>query len=64
MTGTWNSSFTHQTEDDWHYVLDKLDQKKIQPEKLISHRFDLENAIQGMQDNEGENTGLYQGDDT
>ena len=49
LTGTWNSSFTHQTEDDWHYVLDKLDQKKIQPEKLISHRFDLENAIQGMQ---------------
>ena len=49
LTGTWNSAFLQEAEDDWHYVLDKLEQKKIQPEKLISHRFDLENAIQGMQ---------------
>lgn len=49
VTGTWNSSFTHDKEDDWHYVLDRLAQKKIQPSQLISHRYSLENIINGFE---------------
>ena len=48
VTGTWNSSFTHEEEDDWHYVLHRLEQKKMTPEKLISHRFSLAEAEQGL----------------
>lgn len=48
ITGTWNSSFTQEKEDDWHYVLDRLAQNKIQPSKLISHRYSLEDIEQGF----------------
>lgn len=49
ITGTWNSSFTHEANDDWHYVLNKLEQRKIQPADLISHRYTLENVIKGFE---------------
>lgn len=48
VSGTWNSSFTHNTKDDWNYVLQRLEQKKITPENLISHRFFLEELDQGL----------------
>lgn len=48
ITGTWNSSFTHQNDDDWHYVLDRLVQKKISPQKLISHQLKLQDAETGF----------------
>ncbi len=48
MTGTWNSSFLHDQEDDWHYVLGRLARGKISPEKLISHRFSLEKLEEGL----------------
>ena len=48
ITGTWNSSFTHDEDDDWHYVVNRLASKSIAPAKLISHRFDLENIEKGM----------------
>lgn len=48
VTGTWNSSFTHEENDDWHYVLKKLAQKKINPSQLISHRYDLEEIDKGL----------------
>lgn len=48
VTGTWNSSFAHAAEDDWHYVLDRLKKKKIAPAELISHRFELQEAEQGF----------------
>ncbi|MDE5803245.1 MAG: galactitol-1-phosphate 5-dehydrogenase [Lachnospiraceae bacterium] len=48
VTGTWNSSFTGEMEDDWHYVLERLSQNKIFPEKIISHRFSLEEIEQGF----------------
>lgn len=41
VTGTWNSSFTHDGDDDWHYVLDRLAGGRIKPETLISHRYAL-----------------------
>ena len=57
MAGTWNSSFTHDPFDDWHYVLQRLEQKRIAPARLISQRFSLEEAQRGfllMRDKEEE----------
>lgn len=48
VTGTWNSSFIHEPEDDWSYVLGRLAEGRISPEKLISHRFSLENLEEGL----------------
>lgn len=48
LTGTWNSSFIHEADDDWHYVLQRLEQKKILPGELISHRLPIEEAEQGF----------------
>ena len=48
VTGTWNSTFNHQSSDDWHYVLDRLEQKKVQPSKLITHRYPMEEMEQGF----------------
>lgn len=44
VTGTWNSSFTHDAEDDWHYVLQRLEKGSVIPEKLISHKVPLESV--------------------
>lgn len=49
VKGTWNSSFTGEAEDDWHYVLDLLAQKKIIPEQMITHRFSMEELERGFQ---------------
>ncbi len=48
LTGTWNSSFFHEPEDDWNYVLGRLGKGGIFPERLISHRFSLENLEEGL----------------
>lgn len=46
--GTWNSSFTHSADDDWHYVLERLENGRIAPEKLITHRFSMEELEKGL----------------
>lgn len=48
ILGTWNSSFTQEESDDWHYVLQKLAEGKIQSEKLITHRFAFEELEKGL----------------
>lgn len=48
VKGTWNSSYTGERQDDWHYVLERLAQKRIAPARLISHRFTLEELGQGF----------------
>ena len=53
VTGTWNSSFYFPEDeavepDDWRYVLKKLEEKKIAPAELITHKFSLENLEQGF----------------
>lgn len=48
LTGTWNSSFAQDTHDDWHYVLERLAAGRIMPDKIISHRFSLEELVQGF----------------
>ena len=53
LTGTWNSSFTGEKEDDWHYVLERLALGAVEPERLISHRFgiaEIETGFQIMRD--------------
>ncbi|MCI8646714.1 MAG: galactitol-1-phosphate 5-dehydrogenase [Firmicutes bacterium] len=48
VSGTWNSSFNHSPEDDWHYVLDRLRKKGIKPAALITHRFALRELERGL----------------
>lgn len=48
ITGTWNSAFTGRCEDEWHYVLTLLEEKKIAPAELITHRFLLSELDQGL----------------
>lgn len=49
ISGSWNSSFTKDTTDDWHYVIESLEKGVIHPEVIISHRFSLDNVIQGFE---------------
>lgn len=46
--GTWNSSFTHSEEDDWHYVLDRLADGRIAPAQVITHRMPLNELDKGL----------------
>lgn len=46
--GTWNSSFTHSPEDDWHYVLDRLEDGRIAPARMITHKMSLETLDSGL----------------
>lgn len=48
LTGTWNSSFTGEAADDWHYVLERLAAGRIAPEKIITHKFPLEEITKGF----------------
>jgi len=48
ITGTWNSAFTGDVNDDWRYVLGCLERGEINPETLISHTYDLEHIIEGF----------------
>lgn len=49
MMGTWNSSFTHEQKDDWHYVLERLEDQRIKPAELITHRCSLEELNKGFE---------------
>lgn len=48
LTGTWNSSFTHDDGDDWHYALHCMEQGAVKPELLISHRLCLQRLDEGF----------------
>ena len=49
ILGTWNSSFLGAgTSDDWHYVLDRLESKRINPSVLITHRYPIEKLDTGL----------------
>ena len=48
VTGTWNSAFLQEAEDDWHYVLDRLSDKKIAPADLITHQLPLSELECGL----------------
>lgn len=48
LSGTWNSSYTGESDDDWHYVLNKLADEQINPEKFITHEYPLDTIQVGM----------------
>lgn len=49
VKGCWNSSFTHDGTDDWHYVLDRLREEMIKPEQYITQKYALEEIERGFQ---------------
>lgn len=49
VMGTWNSAFLQEEQDDWHYVLGKLRDRRVVPEILISHRFTMEHLAEGFE---------------
>ncbi|MCR4990273.1 MAG: galactitol-1-phosphate 5-dehydrogenase [Lachnospiraceae bacterium] len=54
LMGTWNSSFmidgfkSLTDEDDWQYVIRRLSEGRINPEKLITHKYPLDALLQGF----------------
>ncbi|MCR4674973.1 MAG: galactitol-1-phosphate 5-dehydrogenase, partial [Lachnospiraceae bacterium] len=46
ICGIWNSNFKHsisaESEDDWNYVLQRIVDGRVKPEKLITHRFAID----------------------
>ena len=48
VKGSWNSSFTHDSEDDWNYVLERLAQKRINPAQYITQKFSFEQLEEGF----------------
>lgn len=48
LRGCWNSSFTHDGADDWHYVLSRLQNGKVRPEQYITQRLAFEELDQGF----------------
>ena len=49
IRGTWNSSFTGKADDDWHYVLKKLEERNVYSDKIITHRLKLEELEKGLE---------------
>ena len=49
IMGTWNSWFSHDENDDWHYVMSRLEAGTISPEKLITHRLSLDELPHGFE---------------
>ena len=49
LTGTWNSSFTHSDEDDWHMVLQECANGKLHLEELITHSLPFDSLHQGLE---------------
>lgn len=48
VKGSWNSSFLHCEEDDWHYVLDCLKRNVIAPQQFITKRLAFSQLEQGL----------------
>ncbi len=49
VMGTWNSSFSQDERDDWHYVMKRLRDRRIKPGELISHRFAGDRLTEGLE---------------
>lgn len=48
VRGSWNSSFTHDESDDWHYVLKRLAQKRVVPGEYITQSLPFERLEEGF----------------
>ncbi|MGN0385607.1 MAG: galactitol-1-phosphate 5-dehydrogenase [Lachnospiraceae bacterium] len=49
VQGTWNSSFTKEEGDDWHYVLNRLAYGMIHPEEMITHKLLAADMMRGFE---------------
>jgi len=49
VTGTWNSSFTHDSSDDWHYCLQAITQGNVKPEMLITQKLSFDKLTEGTE---------------
>lgn len=54
VVGTWNSSFYGESDrnaytDDWHYALYLLERKKMDIDKLITHKINMQELGNGLQ---------------
>ncbi len=49
ITGTWNSSFTHSEDDDWHYVMKRLAAGRVDPSRFITHKMSFEDLGRGFE---------------
>ncbi|MCR4842010.1 MAG: galactitol-1-phosphate 5-dehydrogenase [Eubacterium sp.] len=49
VTGTWNSSYTGEDEDDWHTVVRLYEEGKIDPGRLITHSLAFDELIRGLE---------------
>lgn len=48
ILGSWNSTFTGDNADDWHYALEGIEKERVIPEILVTHRFSLETLEKGF----------------
>lgn len=48
MTGTWNSSFHHSKEDDWHQVIEACSNGTLKLSQLITHKLPFEQLEEGL----------------
>lgn len=48
LKGTWNSSYIGEADDDWHYVLERIAEGKVKPERLITHKLKFEELEKGL----------------
>lgn len=49
VKGSWNSSYTHEKCDDWNYVLDRLREGSVNPKQFITHKYDFDKLITGLE---------------
>lgn len=49
LYGTWNSSFDNSDKNDWKIAIDAMASGKIQNDKLITHKFSLEDMEEGLE---------------
>ena len=49
LTGTWNSSFTHSENDDWHMVLSECAKGTLHLKELITHELPFDELEKGLQ---------------
>ncbi len=49
LTGTWNSSYRHDKQDDWNLVADYLANGKLHLTPLITHRLQFEELEKGLE---------------
>lgn len=48
VKGSWNSLFTHESDDDWHYVLTRLTKGIIHPEQCVTQKLSFEELKKGL----------------